>query len=566
MDERLMPLISDLLNAIGKTAAAHPDLKEHYLTTACELYRDYFSRPRQNPDEDPPFADDPILDDLLANLWQVIVDRETAELDESLLGGDLPGVDGPVTTLNELYHLIFTGLLARPTPETDTWEPTAVMNLTPKNIQRVAEEVGVTFSPRANRKEYPAAVSLLLDAASQAFDPAVYARCQELLEQHPELPLLHFTLVSQLLAADRFEEAFAAALRGAELHPDDLKLVTLFVSLQQSPEATLGEAHRLGDPPDLRRFHANPDGSYPLAEYCLFENVCLSIDIAAERDLAMLPRMERLLLLSFPERAVLEKIPFHFDRLANQNISRGRVFPDTWTPPASSPDTPLANALLTDAWEDYKVEFLEEAMDTVAPAASGAAVRQLPRQKGQRRADDGQIYQLKVSLEGISPPIWRRLLIPASTELAEVHEILQTAFDWLGYHLHQFIVGRDYFAPPSPYEDFAQDYRGLTLADCLFAPKDKIVYEYDFGDSWRHRIVLEKVLEREYGQSYPYCLKGKRHRPPEDVGGPWGYEHFLQVIRDPKHEEYEDMVEWSGGYFDPEAFDLGEVNRRLGGR
>ncbi|MEO0735115.1 MAG: plasmid pRiA4b ORF-3 family protein, partial [Bacteroidota bacterium] len=143
---------------------------------------------------------------------------------------------------------------------------------------------------------------------------------------------------------------------------------------------------------------------------------------------------------------------------------------------------------------------------------------------------------------------------------------IQTTFGWLGYHMHQFSSGREYYAPPSPYDfdDFAEDYAGLTLADFLQAPKDKLIYEYDFGDSWEHRIELEKVLPPAGGATYPRCIKGKRHRPPEDVGGVWGYEHFLAAIQDPKHPEHEELLEWAGGKFDPEAINLREINLRLG--
>lgn len=80
-------------------------------------------------------------------------------------------------------------------------------------------------------------------------------------------------------------------------------------------------------------------------------------------------------------------------------------------------------------------------------------------------------------------------------------------------------------------------------------------YEYDFGDGWRHKIVLEKVLSAEPGVKYPLCLSGKRACPPEDCGGIWGYEELLEIMKDPNHEEYEERMEWIGDDFNPEAFD-----------
>jgi hypothetical protein len=94
--------------------------------------------------------------------------------------------------------------------------------------------------------------------------------------------------------------------------------------------------------------------------------------------------------------------------------------------------------------------------------------------------------------------------------------------------------------------------------------KFKFVYEYDFGDSWEHVLLVEKVLPPEPGQRYPVCIKGRRACPPEDVGGIWGYAYFLEAIQNPDHPEREDYLEWIGGEFDPQAFDLEEVNAALG--
>ena len=177
-----------------------------------------------------------------------------------------------------------------------------------------------------------------------------------------------------------------------------------------------------------------------------------------------------------------------------------------------------------------------------------------------------QIYQLKVTLKGSKPPIWRRLLVPSDVTLARLHHIIQTAMGWWDYHLHQFTVGESYFGVPDPdYDDWMdmQDERKFKLNQIAPGEKSRFLYEYDFGDSWEHVILVEKVLPPQAGATYPVCIKGRRARPPEDVGGIWGYADFLQAIRDPSHPEHEGYVEWIGGEFDPEAFDLDEVNAAL---
>jgi hypothetical protein len=103
----------------------------------------------------------------------------------------------------------------------------------------------------------------------------------------------------------------------------------------------------------------------------------------------------------------------------------------------------------------------------------------------------------------------------------------------------------------------------VSLQQVVSRVKDKLIYEYDFGDSWEHELLVEKILPLEAGKHYPICLTGKRACPPEDCGGIWGYASLLAAIRDPEHPEHDEMVEWGGDEFDPEAFDLDEVNREL---
>ena len=176
------------------------------------------------------------------------------------------------------------------------------------------------------------------------------------------------------------------------------------------------------------------------------------------------------------------------------------------------------------------------------------------------------IYQLKVTLEDIKPPIWRRIQVRGDVTLFKLYKILQAAMEWEDYHLHQFIVGEDYYAIPSPEDPWPMETKNEKRAK-LFqvapAEKARFIYEYDFGDSWRHKILVEKILPPERDLEHPICLAGKRSRPPEDCGGIGGYYEFLEAISDPKHPEHEDMLDWAGGEFDPERFDKEEINRLL---
>jgi hypothetical protein len=177
-----------------------------------------------------------------------------------------------------------------------------------------------------------------------------------------------------------------------------------------------------------------------------------------------------------------------------------------------------------------------------------------------------QIFQIKVILDDIHPPIWRRILVPGNTTLLKLHDILQIVMGWEDYHLHMFTIEGFIYGNPADdeYGDLGTlDEASITLSQVVYGEKQRFTYEYDFGDSWDHTLVVEKILHPEEGIRYPICLKGKRARPPEDVGGVWGYENFLEAIRNPNHDEHEEYLMWVGGEFDPEAFDLEKVNAQL---
>ena len=175
-----------------------------------------------------------------------------------------------------------------------------------------------------------------------------------------------------------------------------------------------------------------------------------------------------------------------------------------------------------------------------------------------------RICQIKVTLKWSKPPIWRRLQVRGDTKLGKLHQILQITMGWWDEHLHAFEAGGVAYGEPDP--EFPSDLRieRNVRLDKITQEGDTFRYEYDFGDSWVHEIKVEKVLDPEPGVRYPRCLAGKRACPPEDCGGVPGYERMMAVIANPKDEEHEEMLEWLGEGFDPEAFDLDVVNEVLG--
>lgn len=180
----------------------------------------------------------------------------------------------------------------------------------------------------------------------------------------------------------------------------------------------------------------------------------------------------------------------------------------------------------------------------------------------------GSVYQLKITLNDIRPPIWRRVQTKDCT-LSMLHDIIQAVMGWDDYHLHLFEIGEDRYGDPEQWpKEFEDDSdtlneRKLKLSQITGQGIKKVGYEYDMGDSWDHTILIEKTIPAEPGVKYPRCIAGERACPPEDCGGGWSYGDFVDAIQNPKHERHEELLEWVGGEFDPEKFNLDAVNKEL---
>lgn len=177
-----------------------------------------------------------------------------------------------------------------------------------------------------------------------------------------------------------------------------------------------------------------------------------------------------------------------------------------------------------------------------------------------------KVYQIKISIKGSKPKIWRRVLVRPNIYLFDFHDIIQIVMGWYDAHLHQFIKDGVYYEERPPegvvdHEDrYSTYYDNMRLCYLFKEEKDKMIYVYDLGDYWEHEVVLEKILPVDKSIKYPVCTAGKMNCPPEDCGGVWGFEELLRVLNNPDDEEYEEMTEWVGGDYDPKYFDKEEVN------
>lgn len=173
-----------------------------------------------------------------------------------------------------------------------------------------------------------------------------------------------------------------------------------------------------------------------------------------------------------------------------------------------------------------------------------------------------RILELKITLSEIQPPIYRKIQVPDFYTLHQLHHLIQLAFEWDNTHLYSFFdkereisVFEDDFSDKQP-----ENAKEIMLKEILKNPKDRLMYLYDFGDNWEHSIVLKKILDVDTTKSYPICISGQRNAPPEDVGGIFSFEDFLEAINDMEHPEHDAYLDWYGKFFDEMAFLRSKIN------
>ena len=177
------------------------------------------------------------------------------------------------------------------------------------------------------------------------------------------------------------------------------------------------------------------------------------------------------------------------------------------------------------------------------------------------------VLQIRITLQHVEPPVWRRVLVPAGLSLRRLHETIQASMGWLSQHLYEFRIGeRRYGVPLQDDLQFgkrAANDASVKLSSLVERGVERFRYIYDFGDDWWHEITIEEAKPGEPGIDYPMLIEGGRRCPPEDCGGPPGYEAFLEAISDPSHPEHAEALEWYGEPYDPEDIERETINAQL---
>lgn len=192
-----------------------------------------------------------------------------------------------------------------------------------------------------------------------------------------------------------------------------------------------------------------------------------------------------------------------------------------------------------------------------------------------KNSTEPNIFQLKITIKDVKPPVWRRILISNQANFHELHLAIQVFFDWGNYHLHEFhfpretnprhrisLLGLDLDGniPDDLDEEFLNYYDAredlVRLCDVFSKNCLTVGYLYDFGDNWEHAIKLEKIYPLKKGFKEPLCVDGKKAAPPEDCGGSGGYQDLLEILNNRQHPEYHDVKEWVGESFNPDEMDV----------
>jgi len=188
------------------------------------------------------------------------------------------------------------------------------------------------------------------------------------------------------------------------------------------------------------------------------------------------------------------------------------------------------------------------------------------------------VYYLRITLKDSKPPIWRDILVPSDLTLDALHYVIQATMGWENSHLHQFIAEKVLYTDEDTHTNNRDDYgldvddssnnhdrneKQYTVSQLLTKETVSMVYEYDLGDSWMHHIELKKILPADVYAHQPRCIKGEQACPPEGCGGIWGYADMLESIQNAKNTNSDDELTWFGEGFNPNHFDIEEVNKVL---
>lgn len=587
-NERLSSLHLTIEYAVSQSLRKFKNLQDKDIEWVYEQYRNYFQALRQGKTVAEPDSTRRDRSGLMDYLWECLVKWEAAGGPEDLLDGSFRPAGKPVTQVEELYVMAFNDLRKSCRLHRQQDGPRGYVKYAQEWIADVLAsnpdledlldpaipaEGGLDLEYLFEKRNYRVTlqpVSTGIDAIDALLyedeeeDPSA-SEFEALLTHYPDNKLLRAEYAVALSNEDREEEAITVwqkLIPETPTHPYFLSAY-LELLLKHDDDQGFAEAERLNFQFELDKYPFDGDGGYTVTALLSHTSACITMALHG-KDMAYalelfddLARtgLPKVLLTSISSSFIL----FGLDRKAGEAMDSS--FPLDYLFKKFPEFTPTID-FLEEQW-DATIDLLDLTYPTETNLYyPNAADQPFPWPRNPDNVE--KALQLRVNILGSKPEIFRTIVVPDDTLLPDLHGMLQVAFDWEEAHLHEFIQGEIHYGEAGGELDEPQtDYHTVRIGHLLKKVGDELVYLYDFGDYWEHRIVLEAIPAVNDEILYPRCIAGARRGPKEDSGGIHGYQEMLKVLDDPKHPEYEEYRTWIGDDFDPEEFVLAWTHKQL---
>lgn len=586
-DQRLASLHLTIEYAVSRTLQRFKNLQDKDIEWVFEQYRNYFQALRQGKDVSEPDSTRRSRSELMDYLWECLIKWEEAGGPDDLLDGSFRPGGRPVTMVEELYVMGFNDLrkscrmhrrangprgyvkfVQEFIADTLAKDPTLEELLDP---EIPAISVGLDFQPLLEKRGYQ--ITMAPDYSGddevdhilfELEEEASLTEIEKLLKRYPNNQLLRAEYAVQLKGADRVEEAIMEWENLLKNSPQNPHYLSAYIGLWLHEDNDRGfeEAERLDFQFELDKYPFDTSEGYSIVALLMHSSACITMALYGKDIAYALELFDDLVRTGLPIE-LLQNIGSEFILygLRGLDTTEKEEYVAVDDLPIKFPQFSAATDFIEVQWE----AVAEELVNKLTPAGHNypnAFTQEFPWPRDPGTVESA--LQLRVHILDSAPEIYRTIVVPDDTLLPDLHGMLQVAFDWEESHLHEFIhEGVHFEMPHEAVPTSGVDSRSVRVGELLKKVGDEMVYHYDFGDSWKHLIVLEAIPEVDDEILYPRCLAGARRGPKEDSGGIHRYQHILKVLEDPEHPEYTDLKAWLGPDFDPAEFVLAWTHKQL---
>lgn len=588
-DERLTSLHLTIEYAVSRTLQRFKNLQDKDIEWVYEQYRNYFQALRQGKVVAEPDSTRSDRSALMDYLWECLLKWEEVGGPGDLLDGSFRPAGRPVTKVEELYVMGFNDLRKSCRFHRQQSGPRGYVKYVQQWIAEclahdpeledllnpeIPADGGLNFEPLQEKRNYRITLDHL-DSEDAAVDALIYdgdgeelttADFKAFLKRYPNNQLLRAEYAVELRAEDKIDEAIAVWQKLISEAPGHPYYLSAYLDLLLKHDEDLGfdEAERLNFQFELDKYPFDGKGGYTVSTLLNHSSACIRMATMGKDFAYALELFDDLIRTGLPAE-LLESIgsSIILEVLAGKDeeeLEKGYPFQHLVD---DFPAFTAAHDFIEGQWD-----MVTSGIDRII--ASETQQHHYPNADPFRPPwprDPGDVdaaLQLRINIIDSEPEIFRTIVVPDDTLLPDLHGMLQVAFDWEECHLHEFIHGGTHYGEADQEAPASEvDYHAVRIGHLLKEIGDEMVYHYDFGDGWKHRIVLEATPQVDDEILYPRCIAGARRGPKEDSGGIHHYQHILKILADPEHPEYADFKDWLGEGFDPEEFVLAWTHKQL---